>query len=280
MHLEQALALPLSATDSLRQRETPRVVVYLALVLSFTGQPAQALARCEEALVLAGQGASPHSKAYILGFVCLVYLMHGQSAQALDLARQQRALSIEHGLPFWRIWSEFSQGAISSQLGEHERGIQTMAKAIAAFGAMDAELGVTYFLCLNAQACLSAGQRVSARQALERAIHMCARNGNAYAAAESSRLMGEITLAEGATAAADDAALVHFEHALELARQQGSRYFELRAAISLSRLWVQAGQVQRAIDLLAPLCAAFAPGSDTADLRLARSSLSQWQRQR
>ncbi len=280
MHLERALALPLSATDSLRQRETPRVVVYLALVLSFTGQPARALARCEEALVLAGQGASPHSKAYILGFVCLVYLMHGQSAQALDLARQQRALSIEHGLPFWRIWSEFSQGAISSQLGEHERGIQTMAKAIAAFGAMDAELGVTYFLCLNAQACLSAGQRVSARQALERAIHMCARNGNAYAAAESSRLMGEITLAEGATAAADDAALVHFEHALELARQQGSRYFELRAAISLSRLWVQAGQVQRAIDLLAPLCAAFAPGSDTADLRLARSSLSQWQRQR
>lgn len=230
--------------------------------------------------MLAGQGASPHSKAYTLGFVCWVYLMHGQSAQALDLARQQRALSVEHGLPFWRIWSEFSQGAIDSQLGEHERGIEAMAKAIAAFAAMDAELGVAHFLCLHAQACLGAGQRVSARQALEGAIHMATRNGNAYATAEASRLLGEITLAEGDTAATHDAAMVHFQRALELARQQGARFFELRAAISLSRLWVQGGQVQRGLELLAPLCAAFAAGSDTADLRLARSSLSQWQRQR
>ena len=279
IHLEQALALPLPATDSLRQREAPRVVAYLALVLGFTGQPAQAVARCEEALVLAGQVVSPHSKAYTLGFVCAVHLLHGETAQALDLSRQQLALSVEHGLPFWRIWSEFSQGALASQQGEHDRGIDAMAKAIAAFGAMDAELGVTHFLCTYAQACLAAGRLVTARQALEASINMAARNGNAFVTAEASRLMGEITLVEGATAVAHGVALAHFERALELARQQGARAFELRAAISLSRLWARGDQLERGIELLAPLCAAFAEGSDTADLRVARSSLSQWQRQ-
>ena len=278
-HLEQALALPLPATDPLRQREAPRVVVYLALVLGYTGQPMQALARCEEALMLAGQGVSPHSKAYTLGFACTVHLLHGQAAPALDLSRQQLALSVEHGLPFWRIWSEFSQGAIASQRGEHERGIDAMAKAIADFGAMDAELGVTNFLCTYAQACLAAGRLDSARQALDTSSRMAARNGNAFAAAEASRLMGEISLAEGHTPAAHEAALAHFQRALEVARQQGARAFELRAAISLSRLWATGGQVQRGIELLAPLCAAFAEGSDTADLRAARTSLSQWQRQ-
>lgn len=276
-HLEQALALPLPATDPLRQSEAPRVVVYLALVLGYTGQPVHALARCEEALRLAGQGVSPHSRAYTLGFVGTVLLLHGQAAQALDLSRQQSAVSVEHGLPFWRIWSEFSQGAIASLQGDHERGIDAMAKAIAAFGDMDAELGVTNFLCTCAQACLAAGRRAEARQALESSIRMAERNGNAYAAAEACRLMGEISLAEGHTAAAEAVASLHFQQALDVARQQGAHTFELRAAISLSQLWVRAGQVQRGIELLAPLCAAFAEGSDTADLRLARSSLSQWQ---
>ena len=279
LHLEQALALPLPAADPLRQREAPRVVVYLALVLCYSGHPAQAVACCEQALLLADQVASPHSKAYTLGFVCWVARLHGDTAQALDLSRQQLALSVEHGLPFWRIWSEFSQGLFASQQGEHERGIDAMARAIAAFGAMDAELGVTHFLCLYAQACLEAGLLVAARQALDDSTAMAARNGNAYAAAEVNRLMGEVRLAEGATPGAIDVALAHFERALEVARQQGARAFELRAAISLARLWARGGQAQRGVELLAPLCASLTDGLETADLRNARSLLRQWQHQ-
>lgn len=279
-HLEQALALPLPTADPLRQREAPRVVVYLALVLCYTGHPAQAVARCDEALLLAGQGDSPHSKAYTLGFVCWVYRLHGETARALDLSRQQMALSVEHGLPFWRIWSEFSQGLIASRQGGQQQGIAAMASAIAAFAAMGAELGVTNFLCLYAQACLEADLLGTARQALEDSLSMASRNGNAYVAAEVHRVMGEASLAEGAVPGAIDAASGHFQRALEVARHQGARAFELRAAISLARLWAHDGQAQRGVDLLAPLCASFTDGLETADLACARLLLSQWQHQR
>ena len=279
-HLEQALALPLPIADALRQREAPRVVAYLALVLCYTGHAALAVARCEEALLLAGQGDSPHSKAYTLGFVCWVYRLHGDTARALDLSRQQMALSVEHGLPFWRIWSEFSQGLIASRQGGHQQGIAAMASAIAAFGAMGAELGVTDFLCLYARACLETGLLGTARRALEDSLSMASRNGNAYVAAEVHRLMGEVSLAEAATPGAIDAASVHFERALEVARQQGARAFELRASISLARLWARGGHAQRGAELLAPLCACFSDGLATADLASARLLLSQWQHQR
>lgn len=279
-HLEQALALPLPKSDALRQREAPRVVAYLALVLCYTGHPAQAVARCEEALLLAGQGDSPHSKAYTLGFVCWVYRLHGDTARALDLSRQQMVLSIEHGLPFWRIWSEFSQGLIASRQGGQQQGIAAMASAIAAFAAMGAELGVTDFLCLYAQACLEAGLPGTARRALEDSLSMASRNGNAYVAAEVHRVMGEVSLAEAATPGAIDAASTHFQRALEVARHQGARAFELRAAISLARLWAQGGQTQRGVDLLAPLCACFSDDWATVDFASAQLLLSQWQHQR
>lgn len=278
-HLEQALALPLPTQDPLRQREAPRVVAYLALVMCYTGHPAQALARCEEALLLAGQVVSPHSKAYTLGFVFWVLRFHGATERALDLARQQMALSIEHGLPFWRAWSDFSQGLIASQQGEHERGLSAMAQAIAAFGAMDAELGVTDFLCLYAQACLVAGRIGSARQALADSVAMAARNGNAYVAAEVDRLLGAVCLAEAAGPDAKELALAHFLRALARARQQGARAFELRAAISLAQLWAGEDLAQRGIDLLAPLCTSLTDGCETADLLSAKLLLSQLQNQ-
>ncbi len=273
-HLEQALALPLPAADALRQREAPRVVAYLALVLCYTGHAAAAVARCEEALLLAGQGDSPHSKAYTLGFVCWVFRLHGDTTRALDLAQQQMALSVEHGLPFWRIWSEFSQGLITSRSGEHGQGIDAMASAIAAFAAMGAELGVTDFLCLYAQACLQAGLLDRAQRALDDAQAMAARNGNAYVAAEVHRVMGELSLAQVTTPGVTELAHQHFQRALQVARQQGARAFELRAAISQARLWARAGQAQRGVDLLAPLCAQFNDGLETADLQAARLLLS------
>ena len=149
-----------------------------------------------------------------------------------------------------------------------------MASAIAAFGAMGAELGVTDFLCLYAQACLEAGLLGTARQALEESLSMASRNGNACVAAEVHRLMGAVSPAEAATPGAIDAASVHFKRALEVARHQGARAFELRAAISLARLWAHGGQTQRGVDLLAPLWASFNDGLATADLQCAVHSLA------
>ena len=102
-----------------------------------------------------------------------------------------------------------------------------------------------------------------------------ARNGNRFPAAEALHLQGELALAQDSSATLSELAADHFTQALELARQQGARALELRAAISLSRLWARGGQARRSIELLAPLWAGFAEGADTADLLSARALLAE-----
>ena len=274
-HLEYALSLPTPADDPLPRRESPRVAAYLAWVLWYTGNPDRALALADEALALARQAASPHSSAFTFGFISFLQLFRGDTAQALALAQQQMTLSVEHGLPYWRVWSEFAQGLVACRMGNSESGLLAMANAIAAFGAMGAEVGVAHFQCLYAQACMADGQRAAAGDALSASNRIMARNGNRFTAAEALHLQGELALSQDCSAAASELAADHFTQALELARQQGARSLELHAAISLSRLWARGGQARRSIDLLAPLCAGFAKGADTADLRSARALLAE-----
>lgn len=270
-HLEHALSLPLSADDPLPQRESPRVAGYLAWVLWYTGHPAQALVRADEALALARRAASPHTSAFTLGFISFLHLFRGEIAQAQDLAQQQEVLSVEHALPYWSAWSGFTLGLVASLQGQPGRGLVAMVDAIAAFGAMGAEVGVAHFHCLHAQACIAAGELTAARGALNLSAALVARNGNGYMAAEALRLRGELALVEDPTPAGHGAAAEHFARALSLARQQGARALELRAGVSLARLWADQGQRQRGVELLAPLCTAFTEGADTADLRDARA---------
>ncbi len=67
----------------------------------------------------------------------------------------------------------------------------------------------------------------------------------------------------------------HFEHALSVAREQRMKSFELRAAISLARLWQTQGNVQQARELLAPVYGWFTEGFDTRDLKEAKALLEE-----
>ena len=102
------------SNDSVRRREAPRTTVYLAWVLWYTGQPDQALACGGNALDLSGHAGSPHTRAFALGFVSWLHVFCGNMARAVELAGEQHALSIEHGLAYWRAWAAFTLG-----MGEH-----------------------------------------------------------------------------------------------------------------------------------------------------------------
>ena len=97
--------------------------------------------------------------------------------------------------------------------------------------------------------------------------------GQRWYASELHRLQGELLLQQNAD---DQAEAEHcFHHALEIARNQQAKSFELRAATSLARLWQQQSQRTEAYALLAPIYGWFTEGFDTADLQEAKALLDE-----
>ena len=257
--LQVALALPAVADDRARQREAPRVLAYLSWVLWFSGHPAQGRACAEQALTLAPATASPHTQAFVFGFVALLSLFVGERERATALARQQLHLSIEHDLNYWRLWSELTHALAQARPGQAPAQVvpqlAAMHEALQGFEAMGAVVGMPHFLGMVAQAELDAGRLDRAGHALAQARALVEQNGNALNGAELLRLQGEVALANaGGTAFQEAGALL--DAAVTLARSQGARALELRAIVSRARLWARQGQAQRAAAALQPLLAA------------------------
>ena len=256
-HLEQALQIMPAGAAS---REAPRVAGYLSWVLWHIGRPDQALAAAESALALSEQGASPHSSAFALGFVAWLHAFRGEWARVRELATAQAQASDEHGLVYWRAWSALLLGLADAEDGEAERGLAASAAALQAFAAIGAEVGLAHFHSAHAQACLAHGRSDAARAALAVSEQLLARNGNAYHAAETLRLRGELARADGSGGARR-----WFEQALALAQRQGAQALVLRALTSLARLDGDGDALQR----LREARHGFDEGADTADLRQA-----------
>ena len=262
-HLEQALQqVPAGAAA----REAPRVAGYLSWVLWHTGRPDQALAAAGRALSLAEQGMSPHSSAFAWGFVAWLHAFRGEWARVRALAKAQAQASEEHGLVYWRAWSALLLGLADAEDGEAERGLAASADALGAFAAIGAEVGLAHFHGAYAEACLAHGRTDAARAALTVSEQLLARNGNAYHAAETLRLRGELARADGGGGARR-----WFEQALALAQRQGAQALVLRALTSLARLDGDADALRR----LREARRGFAEGADTADLRQADQVLGE-----
>jgi predicted ATPase len=125
-----------------------------------------------------------------------------------------------------------------------------------------------YFLALCAEAAGAAGQSEEGRRLLAEAQEVMARTDERFYEAELSRLTGVLYLAHSPADQVE--AEAHMRHALEVARRQGAKSLELRAAVSLSQLWQHQGKRDEARELLAPIYGWFTEGFDTADLQEAK----------
>jgi hypothetical protein len=152
-----------------------------------------------------------------------------------------------------------------------------MERAMQAMRGGGARVGICYLLCLIAEARLACGELAEARRALDDAAGLVAGTGNALYATEGARLEGDLALAEAREAGGRGLAEQRYLRALALAREQGARAFELRAATSLARLHAAEGELRRAIGLLRPVHAAFNEGFDTVDWLQAKALLAAWQ---
>jgi predicted ATPase len=165
------------------------------------------------------------------------------------------------------------QGVALAAQGHHEAGLAQMHQALAAIQAAGQEAGRLLSVALLAEQYGQAGQVETGLHVLSETLARLNPQEPRLWEPELHRVRGTLLLQAGSVTpdvrqAADAEAETCFQQALALARRQGARAFELRAATGLSRLWQRQGKHQAAHQLLAEVYGGFTEGFDTADLRL------------
>jgi len=241
-------------------------------LLWFLGYPEQALQRSNEAVALARELSDPGSLALALRFLAALHHLRLETRAVREQAEATIALAAEHGLGLWGEWAGTLLGWALVQQGQEEPGIAQMRRSLATFQAAGTAHDMPYQLALFAEAYATVGQTEEALSAVDEALTTAEAAGGCYYEAELHRLKGELLLtrSKGAPPVQAEAC---FQQAISVARRQRARSWELRAAMSLSRLWQKQGKKKRARQRLAQIYDWFTEGFDTADLREAKELL-------
>ena len=283
-HLAQGIALydpQQHRTHAFRYGQDPGVAcrAYGAVTLWWLGYPEQALQRSHEALTLARELAHPFSLGFALFLTSWVPQFRREGHLTHERAEAAMALAAEHGFAVFGAGGTIFRGwALAERSvepgagqGQREEGIAQMQQGLAAWRATGAEALRPYYLALLAEASGKGGQAEEGLHLLAEALAVANDTGERRWDAELHRLTGELLLARPAEQHAE--AETCFHQALDIARQQQAKSLELRAAMSLSRLWQRQGKHAEARELLAPIYGWFTEGFDTADLQDAKAIL-------
>jgi predicted ATPase len=139
------------------------------------------------------------------------------------------------------------------------------------YRATGAELTRVYFLAMLAEAHGTIGEPETGLAMLTEALTLVDTTDERWCEAELYRFKGVLLLQQNSDNATEAESCFH--HALDIARNQQAKSWELRAATSLARLWQSQGKRQEAYDLLAPVYGWFTEGFDTTDLQEAKALL-------
>jgi class 3 adenylate cyclase/predicted ATPase len=273
-HLEDALALydPVSHHSLAHQVGVhPHVPsqAHLGIVLFSLGFPDQALARSDAAIAEARRLAHPPSLAASLALGAMLLLLIGDNAALSERADQLVAVATEQGFPFWRAQGASYHGWVKVKNGDVAEGISLLHSGSAAYRDTGAEMWIPHYTALLALACEIAGRVQEGLSLLDDALQIVDRTGERWFVAELNRYKGQLLLRQEDTEAAEEL----YRKALRIAREQESKLWELRAAVSLARLRRDQGRSAEARDLLAPVYGWFTEGFDTPDLREAKALL-------
>jgi DNA-binding winged helix-turn-helix (wHTH) protein/predicted ATPase len=302
-HLRQVVALyepQRHSARALRFGYDPGIYAHAmeGWVLWLLGYPEQALQRSHDGLALAREQSHPFTLALTLATVAILQQMRQEGEVSLEQVAASLALSSEHGFPYLRAAGTVLQGWGLARFGQVDEGIAQMRQGLAAMRATGAEILRPYLLALLAEAHGSAGQIEAGLYTLEEALVAAQDHAERFYEAELHRLKGELLLRKfvgaalqptspepvGGIAGAGGAtgqlsrcieAEASFQCALEIARQQGAKSLELRAAMSLSRCWTRQDKGAAARQLLSEVYSWFTEGFDTADLQAARALLGE-----
>jgi predicted ATPase/class 3 adenylate cyclase len=245
-----------------------------ALCLWMLGYPDQARQWNEVALTQAQGLSHAYTLAQTLLFSSILHQWRGEASTAQERADALLALCTEHGFAMYRLWGTVLRGSILTAQGAWGEGLAQMREGLATWRTRGLTLLFwLWFHALLAEACGRAGQVEEGLSALEEALAALPTAEDHFYEAEVYRLNGELLLQQ--STAQQGQAEEHLHQALTVARRRQAKSWELRAAMSLSRLWQQQGKRTEAYELLAPVYGWFTEGFDTADLQEAQALLEE-----
>jgi predicted ATPase len=261
---------------------------YTALSLWLLGAPAQALAQMHEARTLAQELAHPYSLAFALSFVAFLYQWRRDIPATLTCAEAVLALCAEHGFGQYFSYGRLLHGWALAAQGQGYEGLDQMRQGLTAYQAT-ATSWLLYFLAILAEGYGQLGAADEGLRVLTEALAAVRKTGKCVWEAELHRLKGMLVLQARHQPPALEGGMLHttdrtlhtttteaetcLHHALTMARRQQAKSLELRAAMSLARLWQQQSKQTEARELLAPIYGWFTEGFDTADLQEAKALL-------
>ncbi len=267
-HLRKGLTDSLPAKHvwlSYHYGQHPQVfcLAMIGRALWLLGYPDQALARATEAVEAAREVSHPLSEAFALEWLGGVHLSRREYKEAHLVAQQALALSTDQGFPMYRATAALTRGTVLVEEGDGEDGIEQIKSSLKDIEATGARVNLPYYLSLLAESYASLSMTTESLETLDRAIGVIKVTGESWWLAEMHRLRGETFRLRGD---ADASVEVCFEEALLVARQQKAKSLELRAALSLGRVWCDQGKTVVAKELVGAVFDSFGEGLDSGDL--------------
>jgi predicted ATPase len=267
-HLERTLSLydpQLHRAHATVYGQDPGVASYShgSWILWHLGYPDQARKMGQQAVALGEDVSHPFSLAFALCYNAELHQFCGDEQRVGELIEAAASLSTEQEFVLWLAYATVLRGWVQASRGHKAEGTAQMRQGLADLQAMSIHLQRPYFLALLAEAYGEVGKPAEGLTLLTEALALVDKGELRYYEAELYRLKGELSLMGGAEEVAVEA---DYRRAIDIARRQSAKSLELRAATSLSRLWLKGGRPDEARQILAEIYNWFTEGFDTADL--------------
>jgi predicted ATPase len=208
-----------------------------------------------------------------LTLTSLTHIHCGNYAMANAQLEEGITLADEKGALFWKVGGTLVKGCLLAATGKASEAVRMITSGLAAWRSTGTTVWTPAYLSYLARACAELGEFDNASRCIGEAMTALQATMESWYEADISRIAGEIALLspDPDTAKAE----AYFERALAIAREQQAKSWELRAAMSMARLWRDQGKCDAARELFAPVYGWFTEGFDTLDLKDAKALLDE-----
>ncbi len=278
VHIDRAIAL----YDPAKHRELATrfgqdvrvaLLFYRSLALWPLGYPEGALADADRAIRDAREIGQAASLMPALTLTSLSHIHCGSYAIANAQLDEVITLAEEKGALFWKVGGMLVQGCLLVITGKASDAVRVITSGLSAWRATGTTVWIPAYLSYLTRAYVELGQFDEASRRINEAMIAVQTTNESWYEADIHRIAGEIALRSPVPDV--EKAEAYFERALAIARKQQAKSWELRAAMSMARLWRDQGKRDEARDLLTPVYGWFTEGFDTRDLKEAKGLLGE-----
>lgn len=245
---------------------------YHAFSLAFLGYPDQSLVQAKKTVKINRKIGNPYNLSYALSHLALIHHIRNEPKKALEIATEAISLSSKNGFVQWLAQSSITKGWCLVQLDQAKEGLDLIERGLVTWrDKLGADLAVTHYLWVQALAYNALGELDRSVKILNDAISVADRHGRFWLADVYRTKAVTLHQLDYSDAIVEQ----HFSQALQVARVQNAKLFELRAANSLAQFYLDKDQHTKARACLLDLLDWFTEGFATADLQKAQALLQQ-----